>query len=72
MPRISIGTPGPHKLAPLLVKAGLAASNGEAMRKIKEGAVHVAGEKVTDPAKEWTFAGFVSVRLGRRWAQFVW
>ena len=69
MPEIRIEGPGPHKLAPLLVKAGLAASNGEAMRKIKEGAVSVAGEKVTDAAKEWTFAAPVSVRLGRRWAR---
>ncbi|HET6248892.1 MAG TPA: tyrosine--tRNA ligase [Tepidisphaeraceae bacterium] len=69
MPQVPIDGPGPHKLAPLLVKAGLAASNGEAMRKIKEGAVHVAGEKVTDPAKQWTFAEPVSVRLGRRWAK---
>jgi tyrosyl-tRNA synthetase len=69
MPVVPIEGPGPHKLAPLLVKAGLASSNGDAMRKIKEGAVHVAGEKVTDAAKEWTFAGPVSVRLGRRWAK---
>jgi len=69
MPEVPIDGPGPHKLAPLLVKAGLASSNGEAMRKIKEGAVHVAGERVTDAAKEWTFAQPVSVRLGRRWAK---
>jgi tyrosyl-tRNA synthetase len=69
MPEVSIGGPGPHKLAPLLVKAGLASSNGEAMRKMKEGAVHVAGEKVMDPAKEWTFPAAVSVRLGRKWAK---
>lgn len=69
MPEISIDGPGPHKLAPLLVKAGLAASNGEAMRKIKEGAVYVAGERVTDASKEWTITQSVSVKLGRRWAR---
>jgi len=47
----------------------LASSNGEAMRKIKEGAVHVGGEKVNDAAREWTFDKPVSVRLGRRWAR---
>ena len=36
MPEFSVG-PGPHKLPPLLVKAGLASSNSEAIRKIKEG-----------------------------------
>ncbi|HWE04558.1 MAG TPA: tyrosine--tRNA ligase [Tepidisphaeraceae bacterium] len=71
MPEIPIGGAGPHKLAPLLVKAGLAASNGEAMRKIKEGAVHVGGEKVNDPARDWTFEKPVSVRLGRRWARLI-
>ena len=69
MPEVNIDGPGPHKLAPLLVKAGLASSNGDAMRKIKEGAVHVGGERVTDPAKEWTFDKPVSVKLGRRWAR---
>jgi tyrosyl-tRNA synthetase len=55
---------------PLLVKAGLASSNSDAIRKIKEGAVYVAGEKVTDAAKEWKFTGPVSARLGRRsWAK---
>ncbi len=45
----------PQKLAPLLVKAGLAASNGEAMRKMKEGAVKIDGQKVTDPSKDYSF-----------------
>ncbi|MDB5173114.1 MAG: hypothetical protein JWN51_1887, partial [Phycisphaerales bacterium] len=56
---------------PLLVKAGLAASNGEAVRKIKEGAVEVGGERVTDHVREWTFTQPVAVRLGRRWARLV-
>ena len=68
MPEFQIG-PGPHKLAPLLVQAGLASSNGEAMRKIKEGAVSIEGEKVTDPQKQWTFDHPVAVRLGRRYAR---
>ena len=68
MPEFQIG-PGPHKLAPLLVQAGLASSNGEAMRKIKEGAVSIEGEKVSDPQKQWTFDHPVAVRLGRRYAR---
>jgi hypothetical protein len=40
MPEVSVG-PGPHRLSALLVKAGLAVSNGEATRKVKEGAVDV-------------------------------
>ncbi|HEX5245469.1 MAG TPA: tyrosine--tRNA ligase, partial [Tepidisphaeraceae bacterium] len=68
MPEFQVG-PGPQKLAPLLVQAGLASSNGEAMRKIKEGAVSIEGEKVTDPQKQWTFDHPVAVRLGRRYAR---
>lgn len=68
MPEFQVGA-GPHKLAPLLVQAGLASSNGEAMRKIKEGAVSIEGEKVTDSQKQWTFDHPVAVRLGRRYAR---
>jgi tyrosyl-tRNA synthetase len=69
MPEFSVG-PGPHKLAPLLVQAGLAASNGEAIRKMKEGAVSVGEERVTDPQKQWTFDQPTAVRLGRKYARF--
>jgi tyrosyl-tRNA synthetase len=65
MPEISVDK-NPQKLAPLLVKAGLAASNGEAMRKMKEGAVKIDGEKATDPAKEHTFTKPTVVQLGNR------
>ncbi len=39
---------GDHRVAPLLVRAGFVASNSEGMRKIKEGAVRIDGEKLTD------------------------
>ncbi len=65
MPEMQIGK-GPHKLAPILVKAGLAASNGEAMRKMKEGAVKVDGDKVMDVQKEFVFEKAVVVQLGNR------
>jgi tyrosyl-tRNA synthetase len=55
-----------QKLAPLLVKAGLAASNGEAMRKMKEGAVKIDGQKVSDPSKDYIFDKPTVVQLGNR------
>jgi tyrosyl-tRNA synthetase len=73
MPEISVGElgPGPHRLPPLLVKAGLAASNGEATRKIKEGAVDVNGHRVTDVAHMVTVSSPTVVRLGRKYARLV-
>jgi len=65
MPEFTIGA-GPHQLAPLLVKAGLAASNGEAMRKIKEGAVRIDGEKISDYQKQYTFTSPLVLQLGNR------
>jgi len=65
IPELSIG-PGPHKLAPLLVRAGFVSSNSEAMRKLKEGAVRLDGEKVTDFQREYTFPQPTVVQLGSR------
>jgi len=67
---IPIG-PGPHKLATLLVKAGLASSNSEAFRKLKEGAVYLDGARVADFAKEHTFDKPTIVKLGRKFAKLV-
>ncbi len=67
-PVVSVGAVA-QKLAPLLVKAGLAASNSEAVRKIKEGAVSIDEQKVTDFQKEYTFEHPVVVRLGRKFAR---
>lgn len=68
MPEYAVGA-GPHKIAPLLVSAKLAASNGEAIRKVKEGAVYFDGEKVTDFQKEITLAKPAVVKLGRKYAR---
>jgi tyrosyl-tRNA synthetase len=68
MPEFTIGT-GPHKLAPVIVAAGLAASNGEAIRKVKEGAVQLDGEKVTDFQREYTFDKPTVLKLGRKYAR---
>jgi tyrosyl-tRNA synthetase len=70
VPEVAIGA-GPHKLPMLLVKAGLAASNGEATRKIKEGAVSIDGQKVTDFQKEYTFTAPAVIKLGRRFARLI-
>jgi tyrosyl-tRNA synthetase len=67
-PEISVG-PDPIKPGPLLVKAGLAMSNGEGVRKIKEGAVEIDGQKLTDFQKEITVSKPVIVRLGRKYAK---
>ena len=65
MPELRIEA-GPQKLAPLLVKSGLAASNSEAIRKIKEGAVRLDGEKVLDHQKNYVFDKAVVMQLGNR------
>jgi tyrosyl-tRNA synthetase len=70
MPQFAVG-PGPHKIAPLLVTAKLAASNGEAIRKVKEGAVYLDGEKVVDFQREITLAKATVVKLGRKYARLL-
>jgi tyrosyl-tRNA synthetase len=68
MPEFSVGA-GPHKLAPLIVQAGLAPSNSEAIRKIKEGAVQLDGQKVGDLKQEYTLSQPVVLKLGRKYAR---
>jgi tyrosyl-tRNA synthetase len=65
MPELSV-EPGPQRLPPLLVKAGLAASNSEAIRKMREGAVKLDGAKMTEPAGEYTFTKPTVLQLGNR------
>jgi len=62
---------GPRKVSKLLVEAGLASSNREAGRLIREGAVKLAGEPVTDDRElaEAELEGLV-VQVGKRhWAR---
>ena len=68
MPEIVVGS-GPHKIGPLLVMAKLAASNGEAIRKVKEGAVYFDGAKVMDFQKEMVIEKPVVVKLGRKYVR---
>jgi tyrosyl-tRNA synthetase len=70
MPQFSVGA-GPHKIGPLLVTAKLAASNGEAIRKVKEGAVYLDGEKLIDFQKEISVVKETVVKLGRKYARLV-
>ena len=66
-PMIAIGR-APQKPAHLLVKAGLASSNSEAIRKIKEGAVELDGQKLSDFQREIQIDHPIVVRLGRKYA----
>jgi tyrosyl-tRNA synthetase len=68
MPEFQVG-PGPHKIAPLIVQVRLAASNSEAIRKIREGAVSLDGEKVTDIQREVTLDKPAVLKLGRKFAR---
>jgi tyrosyl-tRNA synthetase len=68
MPEFTVGR-GPHKLAPLLVKAGLASSNSEANRKIREKAVTLDGQRVEDEKREYEIAAPVVLKLGRKFAR---
>ncbi len=66
MPDLPLGGPGPFKIAPLLVRAGFVASNGEGMRKVKEGAIKLDGERVADVAREYTFDKPAVLQMGSR------
>jgi tyrosyl-tRNA synthetase len=68
MPEYNLGA-GPHKIAPLLVAAQLAATNSEAIRKIREGAVAVDGERVSELHKEYVVANSLVLKLGRKYAR---
>ena len=72
MPEFAVG-PGPHKLAPLIVQAGLAPSNSEAIRKIREGAVSWDGTKVAagELQQDRTVGKPVILKLGRKFARLV-
>jgi tyrosyl-tRNA synthetase len=65
MPEINVAR-RPQKLAPLLARAGFVASNSEAIRKLKEGAVKINGEKIVDFNREFTFDKPVVLQLGNR------
>jgi len=65
IPELKI-TPGAHKLIPLLVQAGFAASNSEATRKVREGAVKLDSQKILDPQQEHQINQPAVLQLGSR------
>ena len=67
-PEIAVGS-APVKPAHLLVIAGLASSNSEAIRKIKERAVELDGQKLVDFQSEIRIDRPVVIRLGRKYAK---
>ncbi|MBU2825279.1 tyrosine--tRNA ligase, partial [Acidithiobacillus ferrooxidans] len=54
------------RLSQLLVQVHLAASTSEAMRKMKEGAVRVDGERVVDPATILALDAVYLLQFGKR------
>jgi tyrosyl-tRNA synthetase len=69
-----LATPeGEVKMAKLLVLAGLAASAGEATRKLAENAVSVNGEKFTGKVMSWEALGdSPALRLGKKSVRVEW
>lgn len=67
IPELNVGM-GNHKIPQLLVQAKFCASNSEGIRKIKEGAVKLDGEKVPADAfnKEFSFTKPTVLQLGNR------
>ncbi len=57
---------GPHGVIALLVDAGFVASNGEAMRLIKQGGVKLDGVKVTNTKAELTVTTPTVLQAGKR------
>ncbi len=70
MPEYAVNE-GRHKVAALLVKSHLAASNSEAIRKIKEGAVSLNGEKVVEFQMEHNVTSPTILKLGRKFARLL-
>ena len=56
----------PLRLTKLLTSLGLAPSNAESQRLIESGAVHVNGERVTDPKAEIAKPGEYLFKVGKR------
>ena len=50
----------------LLTESGLTSSNGEARRMIKQGAVSIDNEKITDENMMWNFKEDKVIKVGRR------
>ena len=53
-------------LLTLLVKAGIAPSNGEARRLVQQGGISIDGEKVSDPTMKLTVRDGMVIRKGKK------
>jgi tyrosyl-tRNA synthetase len=58
--------PGEHWVPEIIVKAGLAKSNGEARRLVENGGVSFDDAKVTDPKAKATVSGTHLLKCGKR------
>ncbi|MGA8279175.1 MAG: tyrosine--tRNA ligase [Rhodanobacteraceae bacterium] len=67
LPSVDIGTPAQGiRIGPLFVAAGLATSNSEVMRKMKERAVRIDGELVEDRELALRAGGEHLLQIGKR------
>ena len=66
IPVFALSVDQPVWICRLLTEAGLTASNGEARRLIKQGAVRLSGEKVTNADQEVVPQGEVVLQAGKR------
>ncbi|MCL5980685.1 MAG: tyrosine--tRNA ligase [Gammaproteobacteria bacterium] len=66
LPLLEMAAPQALRLTSILVQAGLAASSSEAMRKIREGAVRLDGERVSDPALTLSAGAEHLLQFGKR------
>ncbi|MBU2739308.1 tyrosine--tRNA ligase [Acidithiobacillus sp. ATCC 19703] len=66
LPLMSYAFATPPRLAQVLVQTGLASSNSEAMRKIRENAVRVNGERAGDPTVTLNIGEEYLLQLGKR------
>jgi tyrosyl-tRNA synthetase len=66
MPIYKISKPGKIWICALLTETGLTKSNSEARRMVKQGAVSVAGEKITDENVKTTVRNDMVLQVGKR------
>lgn len=62
---LDLGGEASMRIVDVVVRAGMAATNGEVRRLVKQGGVSVNGERVADPVAELT-AGEYMVKVGKR------
>ena len=65
MPEVTV-TEASIGIIALIVKAGLAESNGEAKRLVQQGAVELAGQKCADPRAQVSVEDGAVLRCGKR------